>query len=61
MTLWLQVTTDQYELPLVVADSRQELARLCGVKPKTISEKISRRKEKCSYVKVEIEEVENEQ
>lgn len=36
MKLWLYVTYDEYELPLIVADSCSELARKCGVKATSI-------------------------
>ena len=36
MTLWLEVTQDELELPLVVADSAKELADLRNVKTKAI-------------------------
>lgn len=38
---WLIVTHDKYELPLVVADSIQELARYDGVSVNTIYSAIS--------------------
>lgn len=28
--LWLEVTQDEYELPLKVADTARELAQMCG-------------------------------
>lgn len=28
---WLKVTKDKFELPLCVADSREELAQMCGI------------------------------
>lgn len=31
MTLYLRVTNDKYELPVAVADSKAELARMVGV------------------------------
>lgn len=34
--LWLRVTPDKYELPVVVADSLSDLARLCCVSPAAI-------------------------
>lgn len=34
--LWLQVTSDKYELPLIVADSVEELARMTGNKVQSI-------------------------
>ena len=35
-TLWLCVTPDQYELPMIVADSAKELARKAGVTAETV-------------------------
>lgn len=35
--IWMLVTRDEYELPLVVADSAKELARLIGVNYGTIA------------------------
>lgn len=35
--LWLAVTTDELELPIVVVDSAVELARKFGKKPNDIS------------------------
>ena len=40
--LWLEVTQDEYELPLAVAGSQQELARIIGTTVGHI---------KCSYSK----------
>jgi ribosomal protein L7Ae-like RNA K-turn-binding protein len=34
--LWLAVTPDEYELPLIVADSAAELGRKCGISKSTI-------------------------
>ena len=31
MKLYLRVTKDKYELPVAVADSPRELAKMCGV------------------------------
>ena len=36
MTLFMAVTSDKYELPLAVASSAEELARMCGVKAHTV-------------------------
>lgn len=59
MNLWLQVTSDKYELPLAVADSAEQLASLIGVKTNNIFSAISNAKRggyRCQYVKVELEE-----
>lgn len=42
--LYLWVTSDKYELPLAVADSMEELARMAGVTVGTVTSSISRRK-----------------
>ena len=39
---WMVVSNDEYELPLFVAESLQELADYCGVKQKSIIESLSR-------------------
>lgn len=60
--LWLLVTSDEYELPLAVADSAVRLARLLKVKPQTIRNQVcnARRRGINSHYKViEIEEGEN--
>ena len=30
MNIWMKVTSDEFALPLAVADSSSELARMCG-------------------------------
>ena len=42
--LWLKVTQDEYELPLVVARSADELAKMCGVGKEVIFRWINRQK-----------------
>ena len=39
--VYMQVTKDRFELPIVVADSAYELARLCGVNVSTIMHSVS--------------------
>ena len=59
MVLWMKVTTDEYEFPLMIADSQKELAIMCGVNRASIAWAIHKSREKghrCSYVKVETEE-----
>ena len=41
MKLYLKVTKDKYELPLAVADSPRELAKMIGVSPDTIFSALS--------------------
>lgn len=39
--IYLLVTKDEFELPLAVADSVYELARICGVTPSTVMHSVS--------------------
>ena len=41
MTIWMKVTKDEYELPVAVADSPMELARILGISSNTINSSIS--------------------
>lgn len=60
----MKVTRDEYELPLAVADSSAELARIVGVKEGTIRgcvsrvQKRMRRSKKGMYVVVEFSDQE---
>ena len=38
MYLYMKVTRDKYELPVAIADSAAELARILGVKVQTVRE-----------------------
>lgn len=52
------VTNDKYELPLVVADSVAELAKLTGQKRSSVASAITHAKKKgfnSRYVKVDVE------
>lgn len=42
MTLWMKVTKDDYELPLIVCSTLTELANRCGVSKGDISQAISK-------------------
>ena len=58
--LWLAVEADQYELPLVVADSARELAEKCGTTKHNIEtfvcKQSSGRTKGYKYIKVSVEE-----
>lgn len=60
MKIWMEITKDEYELPIVVADSRKELAEMVGVEPSYISSHIGHYKrgrlKKPRFIVVEIEE-----
>ena len=55
--LWVKIDIDSpTEDIIAVAGSRAELAKILGVKPKSISEDMSRAKReglRCSYLKIE--------
>lgn len=62
--IWMKVTDDKYELPVAVADSAGQLARMCGVSRECIQSAVSHsRKEgrNSIYKKVEIEEGEEDE
>ena len=70
MTLWMEVTRDEYALPIAVATSVKELAELRGTSPTAIRSAMSKYKKRtetnkkkkplCRYLKVEIEEDDDE-
>ena len=52
--LYLMVTKDKYQLPLDVADTAEELARICGVRQSTIIKSINHRK-KSRYIRIYVD------
>ena len=59
MMVWMLVTNDKYELPLIVAKSAGELARLTGQRRSNIASAIchaEKRGARCKYVRVEVED-----
>ena len=62
MMVYMLVSQDKYELPLIVALSAAELARKCGVNKYTIIGQILRYEQgkihRSRYVRVEIDEEE---
>ena len=60
MTLYIAVTRDKYQLPMAVAETTEELARLMGVSVGTIRSHLSKVKsgiiKKPKYEKVVIED-----
>ena len=59
MTLWMKVSDDEYELPLIVTTSAMMLAEKLGGKESTIKSAVSKCKKngwRCSYVRVEVED-----
>lgn len=67
MTLYMAVTPDKYELPMIIAESKAELARLSGMQITSVCNAIKRKKRrsegrklrrdvKCLFVTVEVDE-----
>lgn len=59
MTIAMLVSSDKYELPMIVCDSVIELAKKVGRTPDEIYSAMSRAKKRggrCRYVKVEVED-----
>lgn len=42
MEVWMEISQDRYELPVAVANTATDLARICGVKPSTVRSSASR-------------------
>lgn len=62
MKIWMLVSSDEYELPLAVADTARELAEICGVRENNIISSISHFKAKnhkrCKWVCVHVSDEE---
>lgn len=63
MTVWMLVTKDEFELPVAIADTSTELAKMCGVSNRTVISGALRDKtgkvKRSRYRKVVIDEDEN--
>lgn len=59
--VYMKITNDKYELPIAIADTVGELAKMCGVTTNNIYSAISHRKSgerNTSFVRVEFDEEE---
>lgn len=60
MTLYIEVTNDEYELPVAVAESARELAEMRGVAKHTVLSALCKYRkgitQKCKYMKIEVSE-----
>ena len=56
MTLYLKVTRDKYELPVAVAKTKAELARMLGVERSAVTHGLHRELKRPTYVAVEVED-----
>lgn len=58
--IWMEVTSDKYELPVAIADSAAELAKMCGVKSSTVKTSVchynKHRLKKCKWRCVHIDD-----
>lgn len=57
--VWLKVTRDRYELPVAVAETGAELARICGTSENNVYNTINKAKALghwSQYIRVEVEE-----
>ena len=58
--IWMKVTMDEYELPVAVADTAVQLAKMCEISVSNIYSSMSHVKhqyrghKKCCYVKVRV-------
>lgn len=58
-TYYMEITKDEFELPVAVAETTAELARIRGVAPNTIKSVMyhaKKNKSKCKYIKVVMDE-----
>lgn len=61
--IYMEVTKDKYELPVAVADSVSELARVVGISTSGVSKGLSYAEKygsRCKYIKVVLEDDEHE-
>lgn len=59
MKLYICITRDKYELPVAVADTQGELAKMCGVSKATVTSSLSHQRHgrwKSIYKEVEVED-----
>ena len=56
MKLYMRVTKDKFELPLIVAESGRELAEILGIRPNVVYSSISHKHKGWVVVEVEDEE-----
>lgn len=59
MYVYMKVTPDRYELPVAVADSGYELAKICGVSTNNVYNAMRKARlngYRCQYVRVEVED-----
>lgn len=64
MKIWMKITQDEFELPLVIADSSVELAEMCGTTANSVTSIALRGRtgiiKNPSYVMVKVESGEHD-
>ena len=64
MTVYVLVSRDRYELPLLVTDTQEEMARILGVRANSIATTIYKQRvgliKKSRYLCVEIDETDDD-
>ena len=63
MFVYMKITKDRYELPVAVADTGEELAKICGVSINNVYNTMRSARAngyRCQYIRVKIEEDGNE-
>ena len=56
MTLYMKTTVDEYELPVAIADSPGELARMLGTNANVVSSSISHKRPGWHRIEIGLEE-----
>ena len=63
MTLYMKVTRDKYELPVAVAETKAELARILGMEREKVRSAFAKAKKygykHSTYVEVEVDDNDN--
>lgn len=64
MKIWMKVTQDEYALPLAIADSSYELAKICGTTANNVRSTVAKGKsgiiKNPSFIVVKVEEGETD-
>lgn len=65
MKIWMKVTQDEFELPLAVANTSYELAKICGTTANNVRSTVAKGKsgiiKNPSFVMVEVKEGETDE
>ena len=59
MYVYMKITKDRYELPVAIADTGEELAKICGVSINNVYNTIRKARltgSRCQYVRVDVED-----